>query len=131
MPIAIGGIQGQRRGAGGVLAIPGRRFGGYQYSPQAYKRVLPFRSPPFDTSSLWLSGVTRDSAGAILGSCVVQLFRTEDDSYQGQTFSDATTGAFTFQILEGGPFYIVAYKAGGPDVAGTTVNTLVGAQVVA
>jgi hypothetical protein len=37
--------------------------------------------------------------------------------------SDAL-GNFTFDNPGSGPFYIVAYKVGSPDVAGTTVNTL-------
>lgn len=76
-----------------------------------------------------ISGVTKDSAGAILGSCNVQLFETLTDRYISDTTSDATTGAYSFTNVSpmSRTYYIVAYKAGAPDVAGTTVNTLVGA----
>lgn len=74
-----------------------------------------------------ISGVTKDSAGAVLGSCTVKLYRTSDDVLLFTTTSDATTGAY--QFLNASPFfacYVVAYKAGSPDTAGTTVNTIIG-----
>lgn len=86
-----------------------------------------FKSTVFGTASLNITGITKDSTGAALGSCVVELYVTSSDRVVGRTTSDATTGAYTFNITFSGPFYIVAYKAGAPDVAGTTVNTLVGA----
>lgn len=75
-----------------------------------------------------ISGVTRDSAGAILGGCVVELYQTLTDLPLQKVTSDATTGAFTFTAARYAPttHYIVAYKAGSPDVAGTTLNTLTG-----
>lgn len=85
---------------------------------------MPFRSPPLDTRNPRITGVTRDSTSAVLGGCVVQLFRTIDDLLMGEAVSDATTGYYTLSAVGPGPFYIVAYKAGSPDVAGTTVNTL-------
>lgn len=82
-------------------------------------------TPP--TQYLTIYGVTKDSTGAVLGSCDVHLFRTEDDVEVDQVVSDATTGAYEFRGVAGGrDYYIVAYKAGSPDVAGTTVNTLIG-----
>lgn len=72
-----------------------------------------------------LSGVTRDSAGAILGGCTVELFSTSSDLLMLSTVSDAVTGIYLFSVPDAGPYYIVAYKAGAPDVAGTSVNTLV------
>ena len=71
-----------------------------------------------------LVGVTRDSNGAILVSCRVELFQTGGDIPTATTTSDSVTGAFTFSNPGSGPFYIVAYKTGSPDVAGTTINTL-------
>lgn len=72
-----------------------------------------------------IEGITRDSTGAILGSCVVHLFRTSDDVEIDQVNSDAS-GNFilTSGISPGQQHYIVAYKSGSPDVAGTSVNTL-------
>lgn len=71
-----------------------------------------------------LSGVTRDSTSAVLPACVVHLMDTATDVLQRQSTSDATTGSYSFSVYYQGPFYITAYKAGAPDVAGTTVNTL-------
>lgn len=69
-------------------------------------------------------GVTRDSAGTPLASCRVELFQTGGDIPTNVLTSDAS-GNFSFDNPGSGPFYIVAYKAAGPDVAGTTVNTLI------
>lgn len=71
-----------------------------------------------------LSGVSRDSAGAPLGNCRVMIFRTEDKSFILETQSDAS-GNWAVSMLVGGPFFLVEYKAGSPDVAGTSVNTIV------
>ena len=68
-------------------------------------------------------GVTRDSAGAPLGNCSVDLLRTVDDVRVAIAQSD-TAGNFRFDVLSPGPYYLVAYLAGAPDVAGTSVNTL-------
>lgn len=74
-----------------------------------------------------ISGTTRDSAGAALGNCAVRLFFTETDVEADQVTSDAS-GAFVFKSAQvGQTYYIVAYKPGSPDVAGTTLNTLTGA----
>lgn len=73
-----------------------------------------------------ISGVTRDSAGAVLGTCVIDLFLTETDLKIDTTTSDAN-GVFEFRSTA--PitnYYMVAYKAGSPDVAGVTANTLTG-----
>lgn len=72
-----------------------------------------------------ISGVTKDSAGAALGGCRVELFRTADDSSVSHVQSDAN-GAYIVPASNLLQHYLVAYKAGSPDVAGTTVNTLVG-----
>lgn len=72
-------------------------------------------------------GVTRDQYGSIMGNCVVKLFRTSDDLLIDQTTSDPTTGAFLLNTAYyPTTHYIVAYKAGSPDVAGASVNTLIG-----
>ena len=117
MPIAVGGQAARgRTGGRSACAIPGARF----------LRGHPFRSPWFSTKNETISGITKDSTGSALGSCMVQLFRTPSDQFVGEMLSDAS-GNYSFDNPGSGPFYIVAYKAGAPDVAGTTVNTLVGA----
>ena len=118
MPINSGRI-----GAPGILAIP-LRFGAAQpnFANQPTVAAKPFRSV-MGRSNLTLSGVSRDSAGAILGLCQVLVFRTEDKSFVYETQSDAN-GAWSLTVNKGGPFFLVEYKAGSPDVAGTSLNTL-------
>lgn len=71
-------------------------------------------------------GVTRDAYGSPLAGVTVKCFKTSDDSLLSQVVSDEN-GAFTVTT----PYYpdthyLVCYKAGSPDVEGTTVNTLIG-----
>jgi hypothetical protein len=73
----------------------------------------------------FISGVTKDSAGAILGYCTVNLFDSPTNTLVQTIISDAN-GKYSFQVQPGKTFYIVAYKAGSPDVSGTTVNNLTG-----
>jgi hypothetical protein len=55
------------------------------------------------------------------------LYRTSDNLMREVVISDSA-GAYTFSAInDGAQYYAVAYKVGGTDVAGTTVNTLVGA----
>lgn len=77
------------------------------------------------TTTYTLTGITRDNAGAVLGNCLVKLFRTGTDELVSQTVSDAN-GVYTIPASSLLNHYLVVYKAGAPDVAGTTVNTLVG-----
>lgn len=109
MPIAQGAP-----GRPGVLAIPNRRF----------LRGKPFRSAPLSTRNDTITGVTRDSNGSPLGTCVVSIFNTSTGQPVQSTISDVS-GNYTFLHPGSGPFYLVAYKAGLPSVAGTTVNTVV------
>lgn len=80
---------------------------------------------PTQGQSLLISGFTKDSTGAILGNVALDLFDTDTDTKQGTAMSDTTTGFYSFSAGMGRTYYVVAYKAGAPDVAGTTVNTLV------
>ena len=72
-----------------------------------------------------IRGVTKDSTGAALGNCTVHLFRSADDSKSAEGVSDAS-GNYRLDASDRLTHYAVAYKAGSPDVAGTTVNTLTG-----
>jgi len=86
---------------------------------------VQFASPKMHGVSWMLTGITKDSTGAVLGSCVVHLFYTDTDILVNEVTSDPTTGAFSFLIgPNAGKFYLVAYKPGSPDVAGTSINTL-------
>src|SRR3954454_12263498 len=87
-----------------------------------------FRVPQPQRGLLYaISGVTRDSTGAALGSCTVKLYRTATDVLVDTTVSDVS-GNYSFpNVTPGDTYYVVAYLAGSPDVEGTTNNTLVGA----
>jgi hypothetical protein len=91
--------------------------------------TLIYRAKPPPPVRYALQGVTRDSAGVILGSCTVNIFRTSDNSWAGSTVSDATTGAWTFDVIGGSPFFLYEYKTGSPDRAGASVNTLVATAI--
>lgn len=78
------------------------------------------------SSALIISGVTKDSSGTPLASCSVSLFLTSSGALFGRTTSDAN-GNYAFAVpADIAAYFVVAYKAGAPDVSGTTVNTLVG-----
>lgn len=97
----------------------------YALIAQALTIGAPVLGSPALLAGFVLAGVTRDSAGDPLGSCVVQLFRTADDVLMEEKVSEAD-GSFFFLVSDiSTEHYIVAYKAGTPDRAGTTLNTLV------
>ena len=113
-----------RRASGNILAIPGRRFGAatpnFADTPTVSSR--PIRAVR-GFLNMTLSGVSRDSSGATMGSCRVMIFRTEDKAFVVETTSDAS-GNWSVNLMRGGPFFLVEYKAGVPALAGTSVNTL-------
>lgn len=84
--------------------------------------TLQYRAVGLQTNR-FITGITRNSTGVALGSCVTHLFATGPDTIVTFQTSDGS-GNFSFPNPGSGPFYIVAYKPGSPDVAGTTVNTL-------
>lgn len=118
MPIARGA-----KGMPGILAIPGRARTLNQEKSYTFGRKR-FRSPPLSTSSVYITGTTRTCAGVALAGATVQLFRTATDEILGETISDGS-GNFSIRAAGTPTFYLVAYLAGAPDIAGTTVNTLV------
>lgn len=117
MPISRGA-----KGMPGILAMPGRTKPLNGETPRSFGKKR-FRSPSFSTSSVFVTGVTKDSAGAALAGCTVQIFRTWNDEFLGETISDGA-GNYSIRAHGTAPFYLVAYLAGGTDVAGTTVNTI-------
>lgn len=81
---------------------------------------------PLPSMFLRVFGVTKDSTGAALAACTVDLFRTADDVRVDTVVSDGS-GNYEFRSASlTTAYYVVAYKVGAPDVAGTTVNTLIG-----
>jgi hypothetical protein len=99
-------------GNGGAI----KAINGYSYQK--------FVSPPMYGKAYSISGQTLDSTGAVLADCVVALFYTRNDVLVGETMSDSL-GNYKFLVGPAYNCYIVAYKAGSPDVSGTTVNTLI------
>lgn len=85
-----------------------------------YAFFIPFKQP----ARYIITGVTKDSTGAALASVTVDLFDTAGDVLRATTTSDAN-GNYLVDGQIDTTYYLVAYKTGAPDVAGTTVNTLV------
>lgn len=79
------------------------------------------------SSRLGLTGTTRDVYGSPLGGVTVKLFRTADDTLQGEVISDVNTAEYLVTTPFNDGHYIVARKSGTPDVFGATDNDLVGA----
>ena len=117
------------------LRNPGNQFeppDQYTMAPPAQIKNISYGRQSYQqtdwySSNRALAGITRDSAGAVLANCEVVLYTTIDNVIASMYSDDS--GNFSFQNPGTGPFYIVAYKAGGPDVAGTTVNTLLPALI--
>jgi hypothetical protein len=74
----------------------------------------------------YIAGVTRNASGAPLGGCWVKLYPSANDAEVQTTTSDAS-GNYQFVVPDNiARYYVDAYLPGSPDVAGTTVNTLIG-----
>lgn len=76
-------------------------------------------------STKFLKGTTFDSTSAVLAGAIVQGFVTVTDIFVGQVTSNSD-GTFILPTanLASVQHYVVAYKSGSPDVAGTSSNTL-------
>jgi hypothetical protein len=72
-------------------------------------------------------GVTRDRYNSPLGGVTLKLYRTQTDEMVDTIVSDPFGNYLLTTPYYPDAHYIVAYKAGSPDVQGTTVNTLIGA----
>lgn len=72
--------------------------------------------------SIRIQGVSRDSTGVALGTCVINVFTTANNLLVASTVSDGS-GNWTAYPIAQGPYYFVEYKAGSPDVFGTSPNT--------
>lgn len=108
-------------GAPHLFPLAGLRARGVGVGPFMAGRL------PLSAAVLRIFGVTRDGAGIALAGCTVHLFRTSDDVEVGETVSDGA-GNYEFRsVSAAAAHYVVAYKPGSPDRAGTTVNTLAGA----
>jgi hypothetical protein len=88
---------------------------------------IPFNQP----ARYVLSGITRNSTGTALADCNVEAYEVVSGLLRGATVSNSL-GEYLIHVTggEGLVFFVVAYKAGAPDVAGTSLNTLVGVEGV-
>jgi hypothetical protein len=87
-----------------------------------------------ETTRRWfVNGVTRDGAGAALDNCRVIVMRVDKiginpdilaNPIEADIMSDAG-GNYSVQTANNLPRQVLGYKAGGTDVAGVTVNTVI------
>lgn len=78
----------------------------------------------------FLKGLTKDASDNVLSGVIVQAFRTSDDAFAGYEVQSREDGSYDLATnFPGVNHYAVAYLAGSPDRAGTTVNTLVPTNV--
>lgn len=111
----------------GVQAVPLAQFLHPQRPRTYYKQ---FRRPavvhatPIPAAFWQISGRTKDTTGAVLGGCVVDLFVTSTDVRLETTTSNADGYYYFKGPMPGVTHYAVAYKSGAPDVTGATLNTL-------
>lgn len=78
----------------------------------------------------FIRGTCKDSGGTAVANAIVQGFVTATDAFVGEVTAN-TDGTYTLgtEQLKATAHYLVAYKAGSPDIAGTTVNTLLPTNV--
>jgi hypothetical protein len=69
------------------------------------------------------SGFSLTNIGGVLAGCDVVLYRTDTDAVVTR-FTTGADGSWLMNSNNSGAHYLVAYKAGSPDVAGTTLDTL-------
>jgi hypothetical protein len=73
----------------------------------------------------FIMGLVVDSSGNAIGGAVVAGFRTSDNRFVRTTTSDSNGMYELGTEFAGEQHYLVAYVSGSPDIAGTTVKTLV------
>lgn len=117
---------GCRAGGGAVL----------EYAPIGHdlQSIDPFE--PFSCdgegtqTKRFIRGTVVDASDVPVANAIVQGFVTSTDAYVGQDVSrDDGTYLLGTETVPGVQHYLVAYKPGSPDTAGTTVNTLTSTNV--
>lgn len=143
-PVLIAGEQ-DRRPLSGSYPVPPREVlrdwpGGTMLAANAgvatpcgaWLPMLPnecFISRFVQSTVRWqLAGITRDATGAALGNCRVIVLEVGQQFVQGapivaETTSDGS-GNYTIEVPRNTAYQLLCYKAGSPDVAGASVNTL-------
>lgn len=95
----------------------------WQFVKQIFPSVVHARKP-LPSIKLLISGVTYNSTGTPLSTSIVKLYFTTTDIVVSSTVSDSL-GNYSFIGSPSTVYYLIAYKAGSPDVAGTTLNTVI------
>lgn len=82
---------------------------------------------PLPATVLRIFGITKNGVTNVaIGGCAVDLFETISKRYVASTVSDGS-GNYEFRSASLSTAYqVVAYLPGSPDIAGVTLNTLVG-----
>lgn len=75
-----------------------------------------------------VSGVTRDSTGAPIANCQVEVFRTSDDLNLGGTISDGS-GNFSFTLSSNSDTYFIWAQDPGNTLAGGTLEGIAATPV--
>jgi hypothetical protein len=91
----------------------------------------PFSCDGEGTQSMnFLRGTCKDESDTPVANAIVQAFVTATDAFAGEVQAN-TDGTYVLGVQQSKAtaHYLVAYKAGAPDIAGTTVNTLVPTNV--
>jgi hypothetical protein len=88
--------------------------------PLKKPKVVSARPPPTRPR---FSGFSLTNIGGVLSGCDVVLYRTDTDAVVTR-FTTGADGSWLMNSNNSGTHYLVAYKAGSPDVAGTTLDTL-------
>ena len=85
---------------------------------------------PGTQSKNFIRGTCKDADGNVVANAIVQGFVTSTDAFAGEVQGN-TDGTYILGVEQSKltPHYLVAYKAGSPDIAGTTVNTLLPTNV--
>jgi hypothetical protein len=83
----------------------------------------PFFDRVLGAQKWQMVGVSRDCTGVAIGLVRIMLFDARDNKFIQETTSDAG-GDWSMIVPSVGPFFLVEYKEGSPDVAGTSANDL-------
>ncbi len=90
-----------------------------------YQAWSPWQRPMRGNGSTkFIMGTCYDSLGNAVPGAVVQGFVTATDAFVTETQCDDKGNYELATTFPGTQHYLVAYRAGSPAIAGTTVNTL-------
>lgn len=88
----------------------------------------PYNAREGNASIKFIKGQIKDASGAAVAGAVVQAYLTSTDLTIQNLMVATSMSDGTYEVgtpYAGSAHYLIAYLAGSPDTAGTTVNTLV------